>query len=80
MMPSPERFGTLTAGIARNERLGNREEADRLRTELRTAKLEAKIREAVDAAPPLTPDQIVRLRSLLTASAATATSSAREAA
>lgn len=67
MMPPVERYGTLTAGIARNELLGNREEADRLRTELRTKKLEAKIREAVAAAPPLTPEQIERLRGLLSA-------------
>lgn len=65
MMPLPERYGTLTAGIAQNVRLGNHQEADRLRTELRKAKLAAKIREAVDAAPPLTTEQIAELRALL---------------
>lgn len=65
-MPSPERFGTLTAGIALNVQRGNHQEADRLRTELRKAKLANKIREAVDAAPPLTSEQISELRALLT--------------
>ncbi len=65
MMPPAERFGTLTAGIASATRMGDTEEADRLRTELRTAKLAAKIREATAAAPPLTEEQLSRLRGLL---------------
>jgi hypothetical protein len=65
MMAQPERFGALTAGIATADRTGNRDEADRLRTELRTAKLAAKIREATAAAPPLTEGQLDRLRGLL---------------
>lgn len=64
-MVEKERHGALTAAIARNVHLGNHEEADRLRTELRTEKLAAKIREAVDAAPPLTAGQIERLQALL---------------
>jgi hypothetical protein len=65
MMPVPERFGTLTSGIARAVLQGNHQEADRLRTELRTAKLAARIREATEAAPPLSEDQLSRLRGLL---------------
>lgn len=55
----------ITAGIATAARIGDYEGADRLRAVLRTTKLAAKIREAVDAAPPLTSEQIEKLRSLL---------------
>jgi len=46
-------------------RLGRTEEAQRLDTEIRTARLEDYIRKTVDAAPPLTPAQRDRLALLL---------------
>lgn len=65
MSAIPERFGSLTAAIATAVRQGDEAKADRWRAELRTAKLAAKIREAVAATPPLSEDQLAYLRSLL---------------
>lgn len=46
-------------------RLGQTDEAARLDTEIRTAKLEDSIRSIVDAAPPLTDEQRARVALLL---------------
>lgn len=56
---------TITAGIATADRTGRHDEANRLRTVLKTTKLARSIREAVDMCPPLTTDQIAALRALL---------------
>jgi hypothetical protein len=46
-------------------RLGHTEEAERLDTEIRTARLEEQIKRVVDEAPPLTDEQRARLAQLL---------------
>ncbi|TGB12616.1 hypothetical protein [Streptomyces sp. MZ04] len=44
---------------------GNHEAAARVRRELEAAKLEMRVREIVDAAPPPSPELLDRLRTLL---------------
>ncbi len=47
-------------------REGRHAEADRLDTELRAARLATRIRETIDASPPLTAEQRLALAGLLT--------------
>lgn len=61
---SPERR-QLRARKGVAVRLGHHDEAQRLDTEIRTAKLEDYIRRVVDAAPPLTDEQRDRIAALL---------------
>lgn len=61
-MPSPAQ---LRAAIGRAVIKDNPVEATRLRAEYYTTILAAKIKETVDKAPPLTAEQIERLRGLL---------------
>lgn len=67
--PSPERR-RLVALKAINVRYGNTAEAERLDAEIRTARLEAEIEEAVAKFPPLSDEQCQRLARLLKAGAA----------
>jgi len=54
----------LCQGIATQSRIGKHDEADRLRTVLKTTKLERLITQAVSTAPPLTVEQVEHLRAL----------------
>ncbi|MGC9543611.1 hypothetical protein [Streptomyces sp. UG1] len=66
--PEPESWTTLRARLAaltRHGRAADDPEVLEVQRELRAAKLEERIRREVEAAPPLNPDQIERLRALL---------------
>lgn len=66
MLPrTTDDLASQRAAIARATRSGDLPEADRLRTEYRTAKIEDYIRRTVDEAPPLTDEQRRRLARLL---------------
>lgn len=67
-MPKPalsQQRRQLRSHKATAVRLGRHDEAQRLDTEIRAERLADYIRETVDAAPPLTPEQRNRLALLL---------------
>lgn len=63
--PNPDPVLLARSRIANSVRSGKPAEAEQARRELRIAKIERAIRQAVDAAPPLPDDQRARLAALL---------------